>query len=178
MHFPNSDPQDNPEALWTLQKELLATAESILGLRDRSKKIYQPRFSDDGPNIRNTPNLDGAFAELSRDAKFNWPEVVFELAHETIHLLDPIAGSTNNLEEGVAVAFSIYVQPCYGICIRPASQSYIQALQLADMLPGSILRAGRRVRNRVGALSNVTAQELEEVKEAMFPGRVLAEQFW
>ena len=61
-------------------------------------------------------NLDGAFAELSRASECYWPTVVFEMAHETVHLLNPVPGNANNLEEGVAVAFSLRVQPSYGIC--------------------------------------------------------------
>ena len=89
IQLPETMPREAPEALWTLQLELLSMAESILGHRDIRKKIYSPQFSDEGPCIRNTPNLDGAFAELSRVGECYWPTVVFEMAHETVHLLNP-----------------------------------------------------------------------------------------
>ena len=138
-------------------------AESLLGPRDVSKKVCQPQFTDNGPRLRNTPNLDGAFAELSRAGECYWPTVVFEMAHETVHLLNPIPGNTNNLEEGVAVKFSLYVQPSYGIRIWPRTTSYLYALQLVDMLPGGPLEAAKQLRYRVGALSNVTEQHLGEL---------------
>ena len=163
IQLPKTNPVDDPEALWSLQVELLALAESILGRRDLSKKIYQPQFSDDGPCIRNTPNLDGAFAELSRNGECYWPTVVFEMAHETVHLLNPAIGSTNNLEEGVAVAFSLHVQPSYGVNIQPSTPSYLHALQLARMLPGGLLRAAERVRDRAGALNAVTVRDLRDL---------------
>ena len=106
MEFPATNPVDDPAALWPLQLRLLDAAESLLGARDLSKKVYQPQFTDHGPNLRKTPNLNGAFVELSRTAETDWAEAVFEMAHETVHLLNPVAGNTNNLEEGVAVAFS------------------------------------------------------------------------
>ena len=165
MRLPQADPRDAPAFLWALQLELLAKAESALGPRDPSKTIYQPEFTDDGPLIRNTPNLDGAFAELSRNGESYWPTVVFELAHESVHLLNPIPGNTNNLEEGVAVAFSLSVQPEYGVNNPPAMKSYIDALQLVCVLPGGPLEAGRRVRERIGRLSAVTVKDLR----ALFP---------
>ena len=179
IQLPVTKPLDDPETLWALQVNLLSTAESMLGRRDQSKKIYQPQFSDDGPCIRNTPNLDGAFTELSRAGEFHWPTVVFEMAHETVHLLNPVPGNTNNLEEGVAVAFSLHVQPSFGVCVQPSIPSYICALQLARMLPGGPLQAAERVRNRFGALNSITVQDLlglfPSVGEAVL-GR-LAERF-
>ena len=85
------------------------------------------------------------------------------MAHETVHLLDPIPGNTNNLEEGVAVAFSLDVQPSYGVSMWPSIPSYRYALQLVWMLPGGPLEAANRVRGQYGALGSVTAQLLEEL---------------
>lgn len=179
MQLPKTHPRDDRNALWALQMALLSTAESVLGPRDTSKKIYQPQFSDIGPLLRNTPSLDGAFVELSRNGERYWPTVIFEMAHETVHLLNPTIGSTNNLEEGIAVAFSISVQPLYGINIRPSMRSYLEALQLVSTLPGGPLEAGKRVRSELHALSDVNLQDLED----LFPSvdklilRKLAEGF-
>ena len=163
MQLPETKPIDDPESLGALQLELLTMAQSILGGRDLSKVLSRPQFTDSGPHIRNTPTLDGACAELSRAAEFNWPEVVFEMAHETVHLLNPIPGNTNNLEEGVAVAFSLYVQPFYGICVPIDDAPYLYAFQLASMLPEGPLESARRARTRVGALSAATTQDLADL---------------
>ena len=133
--FPDADPRDDPAALWTLQRDLLSLAESVLGPRDTSKTIFQPQFHDDGPQLRNTPSLDGAFVEMSRNGELYWPTVVYEMAHETVHLLDPIPGGANNLEEGIAVAFSLWVQPRYQIHMEPKMESYLYALELVKVLP-------------------------------------------
>ena len=66
MRLPETKPRDDRSGLWSLQVELLSMAEAVLGPRDISKKIYQPKFTDEGPQLRNTPNIDGAFVELSR----------------------------------------------------------------------------------------------------------------
>ena len=179
MKIPDTNPRDDPAGLWKLQLELLSIAESVLGPRDSSKKIYQPKFTDDGPGIRNTPELDGAFVELNRVAECSWPETVFEMAHETVHLLNPIPGNANYLEEGVAVAFSLGVQQLYVVSVQTSMKSYLYALQLVSMLLGGPFEAGKRVRDRVGALSDATVEVLEElfpsIDEAVLSN--LAEEF-
>ena len=174
MRLPATQPVNDPVGLWSLQLELLAMAESLLGPREASKKIYQPQFTDEGPQLRNTPTLDGAYVELSRNGQRYWPTVVFEMSHETVHLLNPIPGNANNLEEGVAVAFSLQVQSSYGISIPVSMPSYRYVLQLAHALPGEPLEAAARVRRQAGSLSAATRQCLAE----LFPevdGGVLAD---
>ena len=79
MKLPQTNPRDDPSALWALQMELMSIAESVLGRRDLSKKVYQPQFTDYGPQLRNTRNSAGAFVELSRNGECYWPTVVFEM---------------------------------------------------------------------------------------------------
>jgi hypothetical protein len=50
-------------------KRVLAEAERLFGSSDQRKIIYQPSWDVDGPHVRYTPNKDGAFAELSFNAK-------------------------------------------------------------------------------------------------------------
>ena len=158
----SSSPGEDPSVLWTVQLQLLGLAENTLGPRDGSIKICQPVFSDDGPHIRNTPNLDGAFAELSRNAEGYWPTAVYELAHETVHLLNPTSGVGNWLSEGIAVAFSIHAQLCFKLtpqCI--GMQSYRRALTLVSELPRGPLAAGRTIRAAYGSLESATQSKLE-----------------
>ena len=163
----NPLPGRNPSALWTMQLQLLRLAESILGQRDTSKTIYQPIFADDGPYIRNTPNLDGAFAELSRNAEGYWPTVVYELAHETVHLLNPKPGTGNWLSEGIAVAFSVYAENQYDLKPQGINlQSYRRALQLVLGLPPDPLAAGRLIREVCGTLNDTNSCILKP----LFPG--------
>ena len=163
MKLPDTNPRDDPAGLWALQLELLMRAEFILGPRDLSKEICQPDFADDGPRIRNTPELDGAFVELNRDSECSWPETVFEMAHETVHLLNPISGNANYLEEGVAVAFSLSVQQLYGVSVQTSMKSYLYALQLVAILPGGPFEVGKGIRERVGALSDARGEDLGEL---------------
>ena len=72
MRLPETKAQDDRSGLWSLQLELLSMAESVLGPRDILKKIYQPKFTDEGPQLRNTPHLDGAFADLASAIGLLW----------------------------------------------------------------------------------------------------------
>lgn len=134
-------------------------AEMLLGSRDQRKKIYQPQFGALVPTVINTPSLDGAFAQLSSNAEGYWPTALFELAHETVHLLNPTVGRTNWLEEGLAVAFSLHVQDA----IRPSSGPYKEALTMIDALPNDPFAIGRAARTRSGSLFEVTPDILQLV---------------
>lgn len=160
----SSSPGEHPGALWAVQLQLLRLAEDALGPRDASKKIYQPVFADDGPFIRNTPNLDGAFAELSRNAESYWPTAIYELAHETVHLLNPKPGVGNWLSEGVAVAFSVHAQICFKLPPqRIGVQSYRRSLELVSELPCGPLAAGQSIRAPCGSLDGATKGVLTEL---------------
>lgn len=163
--FPTTRPDVTPTTLWQLQLELLGRIERFLGPRDPQKQLYQPIFGAGGPHIINTPALDGAFAKLSLNAAGYWPTAVYELAHESIHLLNPIAGHTNFLEEGIAVAFSIAMSSEAGHAMSPEIPTYREALRLVQLLPPSPLEAGGQIRLCCGALSAATERDLS----AIFP---------
>lgn len=162
MKLPTSIPEADPSGLRWLQQLLLGWAEQLIGQRDRSKKIYQPTFHANGPHIRNTPSFDGAFVELGSGSKFYWPTVVFEMAHETVHLLNPVAGYTNWLEEGVAVEFSIHAQQQFGLSPiqSPQSGPYHEALEMVRSLPDGAFSSAYRIRKVSGSLSSVTFEQL------------------
>ena len=86
------------------------------------------------------------------------------MAHETVHLLNPVPGKGNYLGEGVAVAFSVYVQTLFGLQPQPIGlASYRRALELVCRLPNGPLEAARQIRASVGALSQVTTQHLVDL---------------
>jgi hypothetical protein len=156
MTFPTDGPEHNAPGVWAIQQFLLERAETVLGPRDSMKKVYQPVFRADGPYIINTPNFDGAFAALSMNAAGYWPTLLYELAHETVHLLNPVAGQTNWLEEGVAVAFQIEMSRTltdHPMAPDSPGQSFADAMSLVQLLPMPIFQAAKIVRREVGALS-------------------------
>lgn len=165
-----------PEDLWAFQLKLLKKAESMLGPRDSSKEVCPPRFFDrDIPTIRFTQTQVGVY--LTRKAECNRDIAVFQMAHETVHLLNPVPRKESNyLEEGVAVAFSLYVLPFLGISDRYQKEvesflpeEYKNALDLVKKLPYEPLKAGRLIRERIEKLSAATIQDPEKHLEKLFP---------
>jgi hypothetical protein len=141
----------------------MAQTEERLGSRDSSKKIYLPTFGPNGPRLINTPSFDGAFAELSQNAAKYWPAALYELAHETVHLLNPIAGSTNWLEEGIAVALSIELSRIFtnDPMTPPTNSIYQEAWQLITALPIRYDELGSLVRAERGQLNLATSDVLK-----------------
>ena len=166
LQLPQTLPRDDPPSLWSLQLELLAIAESVLGTRDTSKKICQPQFRSGRPQVRHTANRDGAFVDLSLNAAGYWPTALYEMAHETVHLLNPtLLENSNNLEEGVSVAFSIAVQQRYQVerIQIPSEAPYVIALSLVRMLPRHPLISARLIREKIGAMSEASSDQLKEL---------------
>ena len=158
--LPLTEPQFDPVGLWALQQELLSWAEHLYGPRDASFQLYPPQFDDDGPNIRFTPDRRGVYAELAPNAQRHWRFAVFQLAHETVHLLDPgLLGTATYLEEGVAVAFSLHVQQRYGINVVTNGELYDRAHARVNTLPEGHLET-KLIRRAVGRLRNATADNL------------------
>jgi hypothetical protein len=164
MDFPNTVPVDDRVGVSRCQLELLAHIESWLGPHDPAKLIYPPKFrdrgDDEGPCLVNTLSCDGAFARLSRNAANYWPSTIFELAHETVHLLNPVEGLTNWLEEGVAVAASHRCLRLYGHGPMGTNPVYEAAHDLVASLPGGAIDFGLAVRTQLGSLNGFSGAEL------------------
>ncbi|MBD2254047.1 hypothetical protein [Nostoc parmelioides] len=178
--LPNTRPVDDPVSLWNMQQYLLTEAEQLLGSRDPTKIIYRPTFHPNGPFLRNTPNLDGAFAQMSFNARDYWPTVVYELAHETVHLLNPTVGHTNWFEEGVAVEFSIYAQSLFKLpSYQPQTGAYLEALQLVRSLPNNPFISAKKIRAKIGALNTLNISRIQDTFPKICPSlaKKLCEQF-
>ena len=165
MQLPDTKPSDDPENLLRLQNELMRNAEAMLGPRDSSILIDPPGFTDDLPHVIPTSSCFVWKALLGPAAKDHWRFAVFQLAHETVHLLNPQTGDGNYLEEGIAVEFSRRIQPPYNIDIVVNLQVYEDAHELVLQLPVNALSAAKRIRESVGSLNvgKVTAQDLEKL---------------
>ena len=162
MVHPDAPPKEVMPVLKTVQDELLSKAESHPGSRDRTYEILAPRFlGEPRPCIFHYPQEKAAYISLSTVAADYWNAAEAEMSHEVVHLLNPIAGDTNYLEEGIAAAFAQYAASHYEFFYRP-SDHYRDALELVHRLPVNPLRAGRLLRTRFGALSAVSSQHLLE----------------
>ena len=176
--LPATEPQSDPVGLWKLQVELLSWAEQLYGPRDASWRIDPPQCA------KNIPHVDlavgrGAFARLAPNAQRHWRFAVFQLAHESVHLLDPVKwGEATYLEEGVAVGFSLHVQRRYGINVVTNDERFDCAYALVSALPCGHLEA-KRIRRSVGRLSDATANNLSDLFPDLAPeiAGMLASEF-
>ena len=162
MDFPHTKPSQDPVFLWHLQQFLLREAETRLG-KSGGKTVYQPKFSPSGPNIVNTPTLDGSFAVLSRAAENYWP-TLYELAHETVHILDPKPGCTNYLEEGVAVEFAVLMSRLHTSHPQtPQTDGYLEPLRRVREISGDPLGDAKAIRQLCGALHLATSNGIKQL---------------
>nr|QFE31781.1 hypothetical protein MS307 [uncultured bacterium] len=163
MQLPSSVLETDQAALSALQRQLIELAEGALGVRDKSKTIGLPQFEESGPYIINFPApWNMAQTVLSFRSKSYWPTALYEMAHETVHLRNPISGYTNWLEEGVAVAFAVYAQQQFGVqpIHKPESGAYLEALHMVESLVDGPFVSGRRVREHFGSLGNASAVKM------------------
>ena len=86
--LPSTEPQSDPVRLWVLQQELLSWAEDLYGPRDESWRIDPPQRAKKIPHVDFAAER-GAFARLAPNAQRDWSFAVFQLAHESVHLLNP-----------------------------------------------------------------------------------------
>lgn len=156
--FPTAKPMEDRVHVWTLQKLILSEAEIRFGPMNPAKKLFRPKFVENGPHVINTPSFDGGFAGLSMNAARYWPAFVWELSHETVHLLDPDVAGVPYLEEGFCEFFAIEMAtPIKGV---PSSRpnAYVEAEHLVRSTFNSPYDAARQIRERFGRLRDATIQ--------------------
>ena len=167
--YPNDRPDQCPDVMWDLQLKLDACAQQLFDKRNPNKALLRPDFVIDGPHVRNTLKLDGGFAELSLNAAGYWPTAIYELAHETIHLLDPRPGhplgkGASWFEEGLAVNFSLAVSKSIGDqSIKISHSKYKIANQLFSRIGGNLFHRAMEIRSKTGHFSDAQISDIMAV---------------
>lgn len=139
--------------LYDLHIFLLDEAESLLGERDKNFFILPPSFSEDaGPNIRFSEDRKLVFTELHKCAQSYWPSAVYQMAHETVHLLDPRPGASTWLEEAVAVEFALFIQKKLGHSAYMPTEKYYDAWRILHLVGRDTFAVARRIRKICGTL--------------------------
>jgi hypothetical protein len=124
MRNPMVDLPVSRDALPSLTRQLglfLEKAETQFGPRNMSFTLLGIEFYD-GPNRVTYPNTDRnqIVIQLSKESESrgNHDQALFQLAHETVHVLAPVdVGTSTVLEEGLATYFSLtapdFADPTY-----------------------------------------------------------------
>jgi hypothetical protein len=166
---------------WTLTTRLgyfLQKAEKEFGLRDKSWTILGVEFALNGPpniwypfssrkNVNGKPSKFVA-VQLTKSSANDKKKALFQLAHETIHLLSPNGPKHKSrvLEEGLATYFSIHALADTGVEINAqyiASKTYTQAYTLVSQLYTLHPDAGARfkaLRAKGHTFSDINKQQL------------------
>ncbi|WP_052050218.1 hypothetical protein [Cedecea neteri] len=166
---PKKRPDESPQEMWELQIKLDECAQELFGPRNPHKNLLQPTFVADGPHVRNTLPLDGGYAELSFNAAGYWPTAIYELAHETVHLLDPRPGypvgkGATWFEEGLAVNFSLAVSRSTGNQNKKVHvKKYKIANTLFSRIDGDLFSRAKHIRSLSGHFGDATMQDILSV---------------
>jgi len=149
---------------WTLVSRLgeaLHLAEQLFGERDKSYTILGVEFVlADRPQIWYPGNRKHVIIQLSANSLLDEFQALYQLAHETIHLLSPLGNkSANILEEGLATYFSEwYLNRLGQTKWKPELQKYQEALDLTK----SLLRIDNGIVKKVREIEPIISNLMPE----------------
>ena len=139
------DPDDLVERC---ESDLIPKAERLFGPRspDWTLGAIRRKPSGDYPQIHLDP--ESRYVDILLSSRFeegNFPAVLYELAHECVHVLDPNPIKDNTyLCEGLASWFQVQVSDN----MRPTDPSYVAALEAVERLMPRLRDAIRHRRVR------------------------------
>jgi hypothetical protein len=91
----------------TLVMKYLIEAEELFGKRLSNYEYMGIELNEDGPPQIWYPQGKYVVIQVSQSVMDSYPQAIFQISHEVIHLLSPNGRpNTNNLEEGLATYFS------------------------------------------------------------------------
>lgn len=165
--------RETNRAQCVLQWTLVRVIESWFGERSAGAvQIGRPTFEGGRPQIFFAPDGSQVCAQLSEASGGNWSAAMYELAHETVHLLDPEDGFTNWFEEGVATAAA---QECHSIRFEsseppPLPGDYQTAHEMVLNLGQEWRAIARDVRDQCGTMRGATFEVLQQLCPETPPG--------
>ena len=140
--------------------DLLKLAEEKFGPRKPDFTILGVEFQDGDPQTWFPGNCKHIVVQLSLEAMNNEEQAVFQLAHETVHLLDG-GQLANVLEEGVAVNFQQeYMLANFENSISIVNPKYIAAGELVERLLTFDNSVVKRLRSICGSFDSITAKHI------------------
>ncbi|UNZ51987.1 hypothetical protein [Agrobacterium tumefaciens] len=153
---------------WTLVSilgDMLSEAELRFGPRDMSWTILGVEFSDrSSPQIWYPGNRKHIAVQLSKEATNCIPRAVYQLAHETVHLLHPARSiAAPVLEEGLATIFSEEIARREQFNIVTSSEKYIAAASLTRELLKHDADAILKIRAIEPSFCAVTPELLQQI---------------
>lgn len=169
-------------------KRMLQLAECRFGRRDTSCTIRGVEFIEGDPQIHYPSDCRHLVIRLGHQCLSQPDRAVFQLAHETIHLLDPTTSQqVTVLEEGLATHFQLkymaeHYPPDWPRLISDWEEqlgSYASARSLVEQLLEEDSHAIKRMRAKSLKLSQITAEQIQDTCSGLAHGaaRDLASKF-
>lgn len=149
---------------WTLASrlgEMILDIESQFGERDRSWTILGIEFCESGPQTWFPGDCGHIIIQLGLSAKEDPVQALFQLAHEYVHLLDPVVfGFGTVLEEGLATHFSLEYIKQFHPNYTTSDTKYADAARLTAQLLNITPIAIKDLRSKGIKISQITASQL------------------
>ena len=176
-----------PDKLWTWTlasrlSDMLYLAEDLFGPRDPSYTPLGIEFVSDGPKVwfpgKPEENRNHIIIRLNLNAVTDTLRACYQLAHESVHLLTPVRGNTNYLEEGVATYFSTYYmekkmnQPPGYWKPTDKEQSYKEALEKVSPLFNKDEYWIRKLRSEQPEFTKITEEQISSVLPDLLTGDI------
>jgi hypothetical protein len=175
MGYPMVDLLVDDDALPSLTRQfglLLEKAEGLFGPRNKWFTPLGIEFYD-GPNRLSYPNAqrNQIVIQLSKESADNRDKALFQLAHETVHVLSPVdVGKSTVLEEGLATYFSLtaplFADPTYAerseATLTGKYQAYRDALNDVRALLSADPKVISKIRKANALFSSITVRRLRK----------------
>lgn len=168
---------------WTLASragEILRLVEERYGPRDHSFTFLGTEFTETGPRCWFSGNCRHVVIQLSTSAMNDEVRALYQLSHECVHLLDPVAfGLASVFEEGVATLLSLEYARRLCPAYSPSDAKYDAAARLAKQALMISPSAIRHLRGKGIRFSAFTQTQIESSCPGLSPQscRVLCTNF-
>ncbi len=151
---------------WTLVSrvgEMILEVEALFGPRDRDYTLLGIEFSGTIPQIWFPGDCQHIAIQLGEPSMADAKRARFQLAHETVHLLDPVvAGTASVLEEGLVTYYQLTYSHREDPNYFTGDAKYDSASRLASKLMTACPQAVKSLRSHGKRISALTAGELRD----------------
>jgi hypothetical protein len=157
---------------WTLASRLgalIVEVERQYGPRNRDFTILGVEFREGLPQLWFPGNCGHVIVQLGLLAMKDPNRALFQLAHECVHLLDPAAGGTNKLEEGLATHFALEVMQSQGVGYATGDPRHDAVCALVRSMLAGRPGAAKELRACCGPWKSVTSRQILAVCPGITP---------
>lgn len=155
----------NMEILKSRLSDMIEMVEILFGPRDESYTVVDIEIEHKTPKIwfpdRNGKDIIIRLS-VSPSDEICMSRSFYQLAHETVHLLAPIHGTANNLEEATATYFAAYYmrvrlnEPAW----KPGLESYAKVLEIVKPVLDKDIHCIKKLREKEPSFSKMTREQV------------------